>query len=80
MPLLLQRTKTTTVIVPHVSEHACAKDVLAFYCDLLIKGPAKGLTGGSSHSCTWLARSRLMAETTACSIVLPATTMPWLTR
>lgn len=45
---LLQRPNATTVIVPYVSYHAFAKNVLSFSRYLLIGCPAKGLTRGSS--------------------------------
>src|SRR6266436_5573971 len=44
---LLQGSDAATIIVPHVSEHACAKDFLSFSHDLLIGCPAKGPTRGS---------------------------------
>lgn len=44
----LQGSNATTVIVPHVSEHAWTKDFLAFSRDFLLGCPAKGLTRGSS--------------------------------
>jgi len=45
---LLQRPNATTVIVPHVSYHAFAKNFLSFARYLLIGCPAQGLTRCSS--------------------------------